>query len=66
MQLDGSYPTVTSVPLGCVKLEPVTVIVVPIAPDVGLLVIEGPAALTVKVLLLISTPRLLPLIVAHT
>ena len=53
MQLDGSYPTVTSVPALCVKLEPVTVIdVVPGVPDVGLLVIE---AVTVNWELLVST-----------
>ena len=44
MQLDGSYPTVTNELALCVKLEPVTVICVFVAPDVGLLVIEADGA----------------------
>ena len=55
------YPkvTVTVVPVAGVMLEPLTVIVVPGGPDVGVLVIEGGDAVTVKVLLLVSTGVLL-------
>ncbi len=61
MQLDGSYPTVTNELALCVKLEPVTVIDWPTGPVVGLLVIEGGGAVTLKVLLLVRTGVLLPL-----